>query len=128
MNKTPRELGIEAENAAAAYLERRGVSIITRNYRRRWGEVDIIAMDSDVLVFIEVKAGRNQVVSPPALRVGYRKQRRLISAAKQFLQENALNPEAVRFDVLELVLVNRTEWRIEHIQDAFRLEDEDFDG
>src|SRR6185437_3918670 len=80
-----RWLGDRGERAAARYLRSKGLRIITRGYRTRLGEIDLIARDGDTLVFVEVKSRRRGV---PAEAVTLAKQRRLTLAALQFLAEH----------------------------------------
>jgi putative endonuclease len=93
---TAQALGARAEQIALEYLQGRGLTILERNYRRRLGEIDLVALDPGVLVIAEVRTR-----SSAAASIGNAKQRRIIRAAAQLLQQHrdyAALP--VRFDVL----------------------------
>ena len=94
-------LGARAEQLALEYLQARGLTIVERNYRRRLGEIDLVALDHGVLVIAEVRTRSTDAFGGAAASVDGRKQRRIIRAAAQLLQRHrdyAALP--VRFDVL----------------------------
>jgi putative endonuclease len=94
-------LGARAEQVAVDYLKGRGLTILERNYRRRLGEIDLVALDQGVLVIAEVRTRSTEAYGGAAASVGRLKQRRIIRAAAQLLQKHrdyAALP--VRFDVL----------------------------
>ena len=94
-------LGARAEQLALEYLQARGLTIVERNYRRRLGEIDLVALDHGVLVIAEVRTRSSDAFGGAAASVDGRKQRRIIRAAEQLLQRHrdyAALP--VRFDVL----------------------------
>lgn len=95
-----RSLGTEAEDRAAAYLQDRGFTIITRRYRARGGEIDLIALDGETLVFVEVKLSRSRSRLPEAA-LHDTKWSRIRAAARQYLASLAENRE-VRFDVVAI--------------------------
>lgn len=106
------------EQAAVAYLEAHGYIVITRNFSSRYGEVDIIAADTQYIVFVEVKTRAVTPLVTGAESVTEGKRSRLSATASIFLQRNetALQP---RFDVIE-VERRRERYRvINHIQNAF---------
>jgi putative endonuclease len=112
-----RLLGDRGERAAARYLRRRGLRVLARGYRTRYGEIDLIARDGDTLVFVEVKARRRGV---PAEAVTAEKQRRITLAALHFLRKHGLLEVRCRFDVVAIVWPDgRGEPEIQHIQSAF---------
>src|SRR4051812_7990380 len=82
-----RLLGDRGERVAARHLSRQGLRVLVRGYRTPLGEVDLVARDGDVLVFVEVKARRQ---GQPAEAVTPEKQRRLTLAALRFLKEHDL--------------------------------------
>ena len=94
-------LGARAEQIALDYLAGHGLTILERNYRRRLGEIDLVALDHGVLVIAEVRTRSSDAYGGAAASVGRLKQRRIIRAAAQLLQQHrhyAALP--VRFDVL----------------------------
>jgi putative endonuclease len=93
--------GRKGEDKAAAALEQAGMSIIARNVRSPWGEVDIVALDGETIVFIEVKSWSVYGIGELQYGVGLKKQRRIIETAKYFLASHReYNGMAVRFDVV----------------------------
>lgn len=119
----PTEFGGKGEDIAAAYLENHGCSLIQRNYHTRRGEIDIIARDGDIVVFVEVKAATKRVGDQLFQRVNASKQRKLYLAASEYIQKFQPDCETFRFDVMILVQLSNGEWQIEHLKDAFRLDE-----
>lgn len=116
-----RELGREAEEAACSWLRRRGWSLVQRNYRCREGEIDIIARRGGLTAFCEVRARSAGYLVSPAESVSPTKQRRLVRAARRWLQEmerRGIPCGECRFDVIA-VIVDGGRLRIEHVEDAF---------
>jgi putative endonuclease len=112
-----RLFGDRGERAAARYLRRAGMRIVTRGYDTLWGEIDLVARDGEIVVFIEVKTRRTGV---PAEAVTPEKQRRLTMAALHFLRSHDLLQQRCRFDVVAIVWADdRRPPRIEHIRGAF---------
>ena len=112
-----RVLGDRGERAAARYLARQGFRIITRGHRSRRGEIDLIAREGNVLVFIEVKTRR---AGQPAEAVTPEKQRRLTNVTLEFLKRHGLLEQRCRLDVIAIVWADSSrEPVIEHIRNAF---------
>lgn len=97
MNKSL--LGAQSEEIAARFLRSRGYRLVLRNYRARFGEIDIIARDGDTLCFVEVRS-KNAPGFDPAESIDARKRRRIGRAAVQYLKENGLLEHPARFDVV----------------------------
>lgn len=126
MTVARQRLGRRAEDLVAERLRRAGWRIVQRNARTRTGELDLIALDGPVLVFVEVKAGRaGTEYGPerPALAVGPRKQRRLRRLAREWLAaEERPRPSGVsgyRFDVVGVSFGCDGRTDVDHIRDAF---------
>ena len=119
--RTQRQLiGQAAENIAADFLRAKGLEILERNYRRRLGELDIVARDRDVLVIAEVRTRASDQYGGAAASVDPRKQQRIIRAASQLLQQRRdLARLRVRFDVIAVLDMDRETQRVEWIQHAF---------
>jgi len=113
------ERGIIGESLAIDYLRKNGCRIIKRNYRFEHGEVDIIAEDGDVLVFIEVKTFRSKVYGEPEDAVTIRKREKIRKTAEAYLFENAIEDKECRFDVIAIDLEKENSPVIRHIKDAF---------
>ena len=109
------ERGREAESAAATFIERRGLRILERNWRCRFGEIDLIARDGATLVFIEVRARSSRSHGGAAESISAAKRRKLIATAHQYLARSGLDTPC-RFDALLLEPQRDIEW----IRDAFR--------
>ncbi|TSC91081.1 MAG: putative endonuclease [Parcubacteria group bacterium Licking1014_17] len=81
-----KDFGNYAEDVASYYLESNGYEILTRNYRKPWGEIDIIARKDSIVYFVEVKANRTNYASfSPELRVDARKSAKIVKAASLFI-------------------------------------------
>jgi putative endonuclease len=93
--------GAAAEAIAARFLESRGLSIVARNYRCRGGEIDLIARDGPVVVFVEVRLRRGKAFGGAAASITASKQRRLVFAARHYLGSLAQEPPC-RFDAILL--------------------------
>lgn len=93
--------GDRGEERAAQFLQRKGLRIIDRNYRTRQGEIDLVAMDGDVLVFVEVRMRSEARFGGGAESVDSRKCSRLVAAARHYLMRLGREP-ACRFDVVSL--------------------------
>jgi putative endonuclease len=112
--------GRTAENAAVRFLESQGLAILLRNYRRRAGELDIVARRQNLLVIAEVRTRASKKFGGAAASVGSRKQHRIVRAAAQLLQQRTdLAGCAVRFDVVVVHDPSSQNPRIEWIQHAF---------
>jgi len=94
-------LGKEGENRAVQALEAAGMSIIARNFRSQRGEIDIIALDGEILAFIEVKAWSAFGIENLTYSLSPKKQKRIIETAKYFLSVyRQYYGRAIRFDVV----------------------------
>jgi putative endonuclease len=94
-------LGKAGEGQAAAALEAAGMEIINKNYRSKSGEIDIIALDGETIVFVEVKTWSTFGIENLQYSIDGRKQHKIIKTAKYFLSENRkYSNMAIRFDVI----------------------------
>ena len=109
--------GKEGELLVAQYLQKRGYTLITQNYRKSFGEVDIIAHKDDVLAFVEVKWRHNPLVDPAEL-IGPSKQKKIITIAKQFLSKHTYLDVVCRFDVALIEETNNS-INLQYIPNAF---------
>ena len=113
------EMGVRGEDAAAAYMERIGMSIEARNWRCPVGEIDIVAWDGDELVLCEVKTRRTPAKGTPEDAVTPAKQRRYAKLAAAYAQSAGIEPVAVRFDVITLLVVAEDRALLRHYRAAF---------
>ncbi|MBN1354671.1 YraN family protein [bacterium] len=122
MTRMQKNIGDLGEGFARGYLVRQGYRILHSPFRCRIGEIDIVAVHNDVLVFIEVKTRRGDRFGSGLDAVDSGKQRKIIRAAKYYLKYKLALPLSIfRFDVLAInqgVAGQPPELR--HIQDAFR--------
>jgi putative endonuclease len=110
--------GKTGEDLACTELERRGYAIVARRYRRRSGELDIIARDGRTLVFVEVKARRGRTFGEAAEAVTGCKQRRIAKVALDYVSRHHLHDCPCRFDVVS-IHVDGDRTVIEVFQNAF---------
>ena len=121
MCKSKNVLGKKGEDLALSYLINSGYKIEARNYRCPFGEVDIIARDGGVLVFVEVKTRQSKFFGTPQEAVDFHKQKRLNRIALFYLTclgEEA-RQETCRFDIVAVSKDSRSGWDIELIKNAF---------
>lgn len=101
-----KELGNLAERLAAEFLAKRGYAVLERNYRRPWGELDIVARRGKVVIFVEVKASGQSVAGfEPELRAGAVKLHKVARTAQTYLSDKGFDPQ--------------TEWRVDVITVVF---------
>ncbi|MBK7538095.1 MAG: YraN family protein [Myxococcales bacterium] len=112
-----RSLGTAAEARAISALEQAGYRIVERNVRLRVGELDAVAWDGDVLVFVEVRSRADTRFGGAGQAVGLAKQRQVARCAEAYLGRSggALRPRGVRFDVVAI-----TGAEVVILRDAFR--------
>lgn len=112
-------LGRSGEEAAVHYLKKKKYRILDRGFRFHRGEIDIIALDRETLVFIEVKTRQSNHFGRPEEAVTPAKQAQLRRLAKAYLALKNLSGLACRFDILSLVADAETGYKIQHLRDAF---------
>lgn len=118
MGKT-QQIGQTAEEFACQYLQKQGLKLISRNYRCRVGEIDLIMQDSKDLIFIEVRCRQNSYFGNGAESVTHTKQKKLIKTAHYYLQQQKLDDKnGCRFDVISLASQDSTA-KVEWIKNAF---------
>ncbi|MFH1134452.1 MAG: YraN family protein [Pseudomonadota bacterium] len=111
-------VGPAGERLAVNYLSSKGLKKVETNFRTKFGEIDLVCLDGDVVVFVEVKTRRSRQFGSPVEAVSLEKQRRLSMAASIFLSRRAWEGRRARFDVLGIGLFGE-QVEIEHIPDAF---------
>ena len=108
-------LGVPGEDMAVAFLEKRGLRIVERNYRCRLGEIDLIARDGTTTVFVEVRKRKSSAFGGAAGSITAAKRRKLVRAAQHYISRFATPPQC-RFDAL---LIEGEPPRIDWIRNAF---------
>ena len=99
-------LGREGENRAAEYLRKKGCVILERNFRCRYGEIDIIAMDHGTLCFIEVKTRSGTDYGLPCESVDRRKELHIKRCAYVYLRMHHMQEYNIRMDIIEVLFRN----------------------
>jgi putative endonuclease len=114
-----RLLGDRGERAAARYLKRQGYRILARQSRSRIGEIDLIALDGQTVVFVEVKTRASQAAGHPAEAVTFAKRKQLTRTALAWLKRRNLLECSCRFDVVAITWQDGHPPTIEHFKNAF---------
>ncbi|MCX5887195.1 MAG: YraN family protein [Proteobacteria bacterium] len=115
-----KEIGQKGENLAVEYLQKLGYKVLERNYRCKLGEVDIIALDNDTLVFIEVRTRSSLDFGLPQESINRRKRHQISKVALEYMIRRKLKNIPARFDVVAISLEPGKE-KVDHIKDAFEL-------
>jgi len=116
MNES-QSLGQNGENEAALYLEKKGYRIRHRNWKSGKLELDIVAENSEYIVFVEVKTRTRELIILPGEIVPNKKQNLIVYAAEGYIKRYSLDKES-RFDIITIVSKDNT-FEIEHIEGAF---------
>jgi len=112
-------LGRLGESLAAAFLEGQGYTILERNYRTPYGEIDLITAQGEGIVFVEVKTRASSSLGPPEISITQRKAEHMRSAAEYYIQQNTGQLNDWRIDVLSVQMqANATQPMIEHFENA----------
>ncbi|HYH43905.1 MAG TPA: YraN family protein [Burkholderiales bacterium] len=107
--------GVDAEAMAAEFLEKRGLTILARNYRCKLGEIDLVVRDGAATVFVEVRRRASSAFGGAAASITSTKRRKLIKAARHYISRLPAMPQC-RFDA---ILIQGDPACIEWIRDAF---------
>lgn len=113
-------LGRIGEDLAVLELERRGYAILARRYRRRGGELDIVARDDSTIVFVEVKTRDGSTFGAPVEAVTATKRRRIVALACDYMMRHQLAGHSCRFDIVSIRMESGTPF-IELFRNAFDL-------
>ncbi|WP_296559272.1 YraN family protein [uncultured Acetobacterium sp.] len=113
--------GKAGEALAMAFLKNAGHHIRETNYKKPSGEIDLISLDGETLVFSEVKYRRNLDYGYPREAVSRTKQKRIAKTALWYLKEKQLDDVNVRFDVIEIYYLADGELVINHFENAFSI-------
>lgn len=119
MTEDRKALGQRGEDAAAAYLERAGMTVIDRNWRCPAGEVDIVALEEETVILCEVKTRRTVAKGTPEDSITPAKRRKYLRLGQAYLQ-HAGNPDlAIRFDVVTVLAIGEDRALLRHYRSAF---------
>jgi putative endonuclease len=119
-DQAAQQLGRIGEQTAADYLIERGYRIRERNFRCRFGEIDLVAESREYLVFVEVKArlAAKRPISP-LISLTRRKRERLRAIGEVYWHQNKLWDRQPRFDVIGITFTGERQFDLEHIENAF---------
>ncbi|RJQ57733.1 MAG: YraN family protein [Desulfobacteraceae bacterium] len=120
MQPSSRQYGEKGESEAVRFLTKNGYRILQQNYRTKLGEIDIIAKDGGVIVFVEVKARRSKRYGHPKWAITPKKQRNMSMVALHYLKSTHQMQSRARFDVLTIQSDERPP-QIEIVRNAFDL-------
>ena len=95
------DLGTKSESLAKSYLEEKGYTILTQNFRSPWGEIDLIAQKENFLIFVEVRSRTHTALGRPEETITFPKQRRLTKTARLYLAKHPSLLET-RFDIVAI--------------------------
>lgn len=115
-----KSLGTYGEEMVAKMITDKGYTILQRNFRCRFGEIDIVARDGDTIIFVEVKTRRNKKYGEAEEAVDYRKQKKIRQVAEYYLMLNYSLSQKCRFDVYSVYLdENKNPWEIRVSENCF---------
>ena len=117
------KFGREGESAALRFLKKKGYRILEKNFRSKVGEIDIIAEQDGVIVFVEVKTRADHEFGHPYDALTPAKQRKIIQTAQSFLVQKRISDKTIRFDVVAVTsnAEGPDPWKIELLQNAFQV-------
>lgn len=118
MENRASKLGILGENEAVNFLVNKGYRILHRNWRCGKDELDVVAMNEDILVFIEVKTRTGTAFGQPWESVDARKEEALYRVAAAYIEHFKIDCD-VRFDIISIVVSPGMDFWIDHIENAF---------
>ena len=114
--KHNQRIGKWGEDAVAAYLAKRGYEIIVRNTRTPYGEIDIVAKQDDITIFVEVKSRTSNKMGLPEESVNLRKQAHMLACAEHYAAENAIDHWQI--DVISIEGKPTSTLKITHFENA----------
>jgi putative endonuclease len=117
MLTTRQQFGVHGEEHVAQYLIQQGFAIVARNYRKKYGELDLVATKGDLCAFVEVKARAYHLFETEVL-VPQAKQKKMIKTAYAFIAEHKIIDKVYRFDIA-LIYQTCDTLTLEYIPDAF---------
>lgn len=117
MTNLRKKLGADGEQFVCNHLKNNGFSIVARNYRQCFGEIDIIAQKQDTLAFVEVKTRSYHFIDPAEI-ITPSKQKKIIAVAKQFIAHHNYTDNVYRFDVAFIEHKNKKMY-LEYLENAF---------
>ena len=120
MQKNKYREGLRGQHEAKEFLQNTGYEILAENYRVKTGEIDLIALSGNYLVFIEVKFRTGTKYGLPREAVSFGKQKKIAKTAMHYISVRQIEEKDFRFDVVEVIRQNGR-MLINHIENAFEL-------
>ncbi len=117
--KNKKVIGKEGEEIAAKFLTQKGFEILERNYQYSHGEIDIVAKDNGVLVFVEVKTRLNLEFGEPEYAINRKKIQQIKKMAELYLFDKEIEEADCRFDVIAILFEDKSNPKITHYKNAF---------
>lgn len=115
-------LGISAEKITEVFLTDKGYEVLAKNFKTKFGEIDLIARKGDHLVFVEVKSTSKETPYNPEEKVNLHKKRRILWSAKIFCLKNSQILSRIKSISFDVVVVNLKDGEIKHYESAFFIE------
>jgi putative endonuclease len=113
-----RSIGLRGEDIAADYLKRKGYSVLNRNFRTPYGEIDLVSEQGSSIVFTEVKTRASKSLGPPEISITRRKADHMRSAAEFYIQEYGEQYDEWRIDVISVQIQTNETPLIVHFENA----------
>lgn len=121
MKKFNKDIGSYGEILSVKYLQSEKYTIFDKNFRNKFGEIDIIAIKDDILIFVEVKTRTSTLYGFPCESISNKKIKNIINLSKYYIHIKNLTSYFIRYDVIEIILdIEKNSYTINHISDAFR--------
>lgn len=114
-----KKIGVEGEKLAVNFLKQNNYDVLNVNYRCRYGEIDIVARQGNILIFVEVKTRSSLKFGMGREAVNYNKQKKIRKAAMSFINEKRIYFSEIRFDVIDILIKKPRFFEITHIKNAF---------
>jgi len=117
-----KDIGVLGESIAEEYLTKMGYIVLDKNFRSKFGEIDIIGKDGNYIAFIEVKSRYGSIYGSPAEAVTLKKQSRIYRTAQLYVLKKRIFKFNFRFDIIEVIFnTNDNDYSVRLIKDAFQI-------
>lgn len=113
-----KKIGRLGEDIASNFLEKQGIKILQKNYATKYGEIDLIALENETIIFIEVKLRKNKKFGSIIESISESKIKKISKAAELFLNEFDTFKEC-RFDIILIFLYNRNSYEVEWLKGEY---------
>ena len=117
--KYNKKIGSFGEMLVITYLENMNYEILDKNYKTKFGEIDIIVKDKKEYVFIEVKTRTSSKYGMPSEAVDFNKEKHIKKSSQVYVYLNNLENKYIRYDVIEVYFINKNKYYINHLKNNF---------